>query len=963
MADPLESAADKFLQSDTAATSTPLTAQAVGDFSSSGSDIQPPNVFGQLSQTLGEVPDKSKSDFISRNTQTDAQGNAIPLDVEHGMGPWLELQTAVNRSKDNQLKFLQAKFGPDARMSDTGEPIVRVLDSVTGKPKDVKLNPKGMDAEDLMDLIAQAPEIAAGFLAARSGKPAPGIWNALKSIGKMAIGSEAAGAAKDVGVRAAEGQPIDLPEIGKSRAEMTATDIATGTALAAGGKALFKMISPFSNRGPLQFDLQEAQDYFQRKYGVKIPTSPGETTGSSLLSRSEAMALQKPGSSAPLEDILAKKTDAISRIQKIALGLSPDATEAEIAALPTSEEVGRKAIGAIGSKNLPLESSIDVAKKEVSESGTSGIKSIVSATTGQPPITRTQLGESLQSKITSDFQAFQAQAKADYGALEAHPLAQERILPASELSARAQALKAKLPAKEVIQELPSFDAYGSPTLRNEKGEEVMREFVPSGVLSKVNELISLKDQNMKLGDLIGMRTEVRNSISQAEAIPGVKTHYLSEIDKMLTGAIKGGLDKLDDPTLKTLWETANNNYANGIKKFDTNLVKPLLKDISQPGSKGPFQIASEAINNPDRFFAYKEYYGANSAEFGQLKRGVADEILNKATSPASQVIDAKSFLSQINSLPKEVVDEVFRRGLSSATRIAEAMGVAEGSINVDELKNLASKGSGITGQKLLDLMSAQSKRSQVYSNEIRKSIGSGTDISSKIKPSEFVDNLTGFEPKDVKEVVSLLGDQPQTIEDIRSLTVQKILNAGSLTHTAADNPSLLRGLPQHLSSENLQRALGDKTQREIYRSILGQSTFDDLTNLTKVLAPGEMNQRAFAAAGGLSAGTQIAGLVERGELKYVDRTVRNFVIASIYTLPPVRALVTNTLISKEGSAAGLNYIIASTPFIEALTRQFGPRMAGESVAQIKQSLDSSIQNRPQNKAVPDAAAADRFLNQ
>lgn len=939
----------------------PLTTSAVSQAAS-----QPSAQPSLIPDPMANI-ESMRQDYTAAN-----QEGEIPLDIDSGVDAWTRAGMSFRRATEDKVAYLEKQYPGKVRLSHDGVPIVRVISSDTGKPKDIRAQELGMSASDFLDVVGQVPQIAAGVLAARygagGGAAEKGILPRIGNILAMAAGQEGAGAAQDVATRLADKQPVDLPEIVSERGKMAAGDVLAGGVIAAPGiatKVASKLVTPFAEQNAVTKQFKEAVKYFKSK-GIELPMTPGESSGSQLLQRVEAMARQLPGSSTMFKDIVDKQNKAMEGIQKIAMGLPQDADASAIQALPSQEDVGKKAFSAIGRKNSEVEADAATSKAALENIGTKQIGSTIDSELGSGPVSPETVGKSIRDSATAKRAAFQAQSQSDYAKVYEHPQAKAYTFEGSGLADKAKALLKEMPAPETVTQVPSSitDKYGNEILRDETGSKIMRNFVPTGILPMLNDLAASSEGKFRLGDLLKMRTEVSNQIAQGEAVPGVQTHYLGEIRKALDSSIKEGLDSQPDKTLKNLWETANANYAKGVQPFQKTGIQELFRDPEQSGFLGNNQIVDRAINDSakgqDTFNAYKEFLGASSPEFTALKRTVADKVLGGSMKSAGDTIDPIAFMRNLGTLSKNspgVAREVFGSKSSQLVNIAKAMAAGDSGefvlarpweqklsgVRLDPADVQAAAANGdLTSQKLLDLVAKEKAVGTQYRNKILKAIGSGDFAGDSMKPSDFVRYFsTQGEPSEVNQVLAQLHDRPDVIQDIRTKVAQDIFDRAYPQAQALDNPAMLSGEPRVLSQKGLQNALGDNTQRERYKSILGADTYRDIENLTKYLAPRGVGERAFSAAGGLSAGQQIAGLIRGGDLKYVDRTVKNWLMATAYTHPAIRAWAGNTVVPNINTAGITRYLISSTPVVEALYKDFGEKKAKDVMAEMDASIKRS----------------------
>jgi hypothetical protein len=857
----------------------------------------------------------------------------IPFDTDSGVPFMVRTRMESRRNPEDQERFLKEFYGDaNVRKNSYGDFVVSVFDG--GKQKDMLANPLGVGMNDIGAVVAQAPEIAGGIIGvvlSRGRSINPGIWQAVKTLVGSSVGSEAAGLGKDLAVS-------DRPaaDLTRERTGMTALDLAIGGSLGLFTKVATKLTTPFNNVGTLQFDARRAQQFFKEEYGLDLPLTPGESTGSTFLQRTESMALQKPGASTPLRQLIEERNAKLRDLQTIMLGTD----------VPTEEVVGQNAIATIGGKTAPARFEVERAAAALRKTGESELQAGIDTAVGSSgPVSRSALGANIRESAFAKREAFEAESAANYGKVHADPRTQQKLISGDVLSQDAEDLLKRLPAKERTVETIDVDAYGSPIARTSTGEEVIREFVPDGVLSKLNALKGLKGSSFRLDELMQMRREIDNDIAVGEAVKGVQTRYLTQMRNAVTKRIQTGLEEID-PKLLADWQAANDTYAKGVKQFKRAGIAELFRDPEQLSVLGDDEIVSRATSGrkaQDIYTAYKEFFGPTSPQIQGFRRAIADDVLSK--SPLSDVVDAAGFVRRLDELAKdapEVVKEVFGTNAGTLRDIAQALKGVEGSLSEREILE-AMRSKTLTASKLKELIFAQSQRDQLYKNSLIKAVEDGTLKAERIKPTEFVDKFAfKAEPAEVKEVLALLDDAPQVTDDIRRLTFQKILDQATVRTATGDTT---------LDVAKLDALLSDRTMVERLQAVLGNATFVTLDNLSKFLRVGAAREGAFASAGALSAGTQIAGLVERGEFKYLDRALKNFVLATVYASPTLRKYFSNTLVSAQGSANAVNLAIASEPFLEAVIGTYGSEKGSQMSHAIKQSVDRFVQENPKSAAV------------
>lgn len=861
----------------------------------------------------------------------------VPFDVNTGIPFVTRTRMELRRDPNEQESYLKKVYGDsNVRKGPQGNLIVTTHDQ--GNPKDVLVNPLGVEWGDLSSVVAQAPEIAGPIIlgiATRGASFTPGIWNAVKTLAGMAAASQGMGLAKDLSV---SDKPIG--ELSRERVGMGAVDMALGAGIGLGTKLFTKVVSPLSNYGKLQFDARNAQRFFDEEYGTYLPLTPAEATGSSLLGRAEALAMQKPGSSAPLKELMKDRSEKLSSIQKIALGGD----------VPDEEVLGKAALSAIGGKTAPARFEVERAGSALQQTGARELEDALTSATGVVgPVNKTRLGGAIRDTAFKQREKFRAQSDTLYNDVFSDPRTAQKNIQGDALAKEAKTLADKLPSKENLISSVDYDTYGSPIEKVTKKGQTFKEFVPEGVLSKLNALASVKGQQFRLDELMQMRREVANEIAAGEAVPGAQTRYLSQIQDMLTSRIKTGLEEID-PALLSKWEVANEAYAKGVQRFKRAGIAELFRDPEQTGFLGDTEIVARATGGrraQDIYTSYKDFLGTGSQEMQQFRRAIADDVLSK--SPLSDTIDASGFVRRIDDLAKdapEVLKEVFGMNATKARDIAQLLRSAEGNIPEKELVE-AMRSNTLSAEKLRELMSAQAKKDQLYKNSLLKSIEDGTFKAERIKPTEFVDKFSfKSEPSEIREVMSMISDQPELVEDIRRLTFKKILDKATVRSSDGD---------EIINATKLDQMIQNPTDAKRLKSVLGNDTFQLLEKFADFLRPGAIKEKTFQATGGLGGSQQVAKIVEQGELKYVDRALKNFALASFYTSGPVRNYFANTVIGPQGSANLVNYAIASTPFVRAVLDTYGDEKGRQMMSEIKGSLDRFAQEFPASAVTPQGA--------
>lgn len=834
----------------------------------------------------------------------------IPFDTVSGVPTLTRLRMDMQPTDKETFKMLQDEYGAqNVRRNDLGMPIVSMRDE-KGKLKDVLAKPLSIDWDDTMQVVSMLPELAGviGTLVATKGRTlAPGVWNAIKTLALTAAGGQAAGALKDVAVRSFEGEPINPSEIAGRRAGLAAQDVVAGGLLGAGGYGVSRAISPFSHWGPLQQAARASQKRLAEKYGVDLGMTPAESTGSGILQAVEALESQQPGAKTAFRSFIENRWKQFQQLQDIMLG----------GAVPEEEAAGQKLLASAGAKLAPAEMEVERAASGAIGQATAEIESTIG-----PKASKTQIGKAIRAKAEAERTAFKTQDNANYDAFYNHPLAQANIVDADALAKPIQDLIERFPTVEelVTKQSKLFSPSNQPISIQVPEERVLAKSIPSGIQARLEELASTSGGKVSISSLKQIRTDIANAIAEGEAIPGVKPGYLKAAEKAVTDAIDAGLRQINDPQLTQLWKTATAYHKANRPRFEQAGIAEIFHVPKQPNYLGDSELVSrlsEGKKAQDTYAAYKSFFGATSPELRGIQQSIADDVL--ARSELAETIDAKGFIRRLEQLERDAPEafaDVFGPNGKQLRSSAMAMVAAQGeNLPKEELAALMRSGN-LSAAKLSELMSAQAKLDQLYRNDLFRDIAKGNVKAEKIQPTEVVNRLV-FNPKtqpsQLRDLVALLNDRPDILEDLRRLTFKRVLDDATIVGPNGARVIGANELEANLANENLSKRL---------RAVLGASTFEDLSLMKDFLKPGTVQQQAMKSAGGLVAGSQITGMVERGEFSYVARALKNFLLATIYTGPKLRAYFANTALSEEGKALIVNSAIVSAPMVEALMKTY-----------------------------------------
>ncbi len=910
---------------------------------------------------LRQMENQRKEKYLSENKE---QG--VPLDIETGASPWEKFVLGFHRERDNQLKYLQNKYGEDnVRLDNQGGLIVRVLDSETGKPKDLKVDEWNMSAKDLLSVAGSVPEIAAGVIATLKARQIPkigllkGILGLQRDIAATAIGAETAGGIKDVAssveTKGVEGIK-DIPDIAKERTVMGIADVGIGEATMGAGRIANFMKAPLAgSRGAVQFDAIAAQKYFKEKYGIEVPLTIGESTGSPLFSRTETFIEKLPGGGTPFHELKAEKEEALRKLQMIIMGKVP----------PTDEALGKQTIDALMQKIAPAEADVAQASKTLSKVGTKQIENIVSGVTiPERQLFQSETGKEIRNAIIAKRDAAKAEADQLYAAVRSAPGGEGKVFDAEPLKTRFREILDKLPSPEETTQTqsPILGPTGAPILQTSTGQKVLKEFVPPNVLARLKSVAEMKDAQFSLSDLQQMRREVYDDIAKGEGVPGLGTHYLNDIGKAITAAIDEGIDALPQGDLRTALDAANKHYKEKVVPFNRIGLTELFRNPDEPGRIADSEVISRVFSGGkaiERYNLMKETLGETSPEFSKLKRAMADRMLESSRLEGDSIIDPSKLVRNLTLLrteTPEIAQDMFGGKINEMFRQAKFLDYAQNpKVDAGELQALL-RNKSPTVKAFKTLVDAEKKRDELYTNEILRDVSTGKLGEKPINPVEFTNRfLDEAKPSDIKQVMYMLRGNKPLVDDIRAKTVEKIFRDAARNATPDDLGKLMSGDPTRIvSATTVFKQIESPAKREKIKSVLGADIFKDVQQYINVEKAGQAKEQSYSAAGGLAAGMQIARLT-RYPLEYLSTAAKDFISAVMLT-GPLRPWLSRVPISTEPQFVSL--LLSSPPFLEAVAKEFPGAQGQMFMNSVKQSVDKWMKIKAQS---PPPDAQDRSI--
>lgn len=898
--------------------------------------------------------------FQQRHGRKDEAGNIVPIDDTEGMPTSNYWRIAVQRGPEAQVELLQKLYpGSKSRILDSGDVTMEVMDSTTGKPKEVVLNPSGLNAHDLIDLTMQAPEIAASVATAIVTRGRGAIKTLAQMIASSVSGG-VTGAGKDVIARKLEGISVRPDEIAQARGAETALDFLLQGGMT-GLSKVFRAFSPFAKDikpGSLEFDAQEGRAFLKRQFGETYEALPGEITGSPALKAVEALSASQPGSRTILGKQKESGNEVIRRVQKRALGQ----------VLP-EEQIGEEAIGALRRDVVePLEGALSNIRQQALDKGHKRVVSMIDDAIGQSSagrVTHTQAGGVMSRAFDEKMAAANAKVDEAYEAVRQLPGGTGDVLSGTPAANAAAEIRKELPTVQTTKKVVKYDQYGSPMEAAVPASEILSSGVPDGLLKALSDLESLKGGKVSLQTLTNMKKAAYDAIAQFKTAHGdVKDRWFSKIAGAYEKGIDEGIESAGTPELKTALTTAKETYKKELVPFEQQGIRELAKDTFDPGNLSPEQIVDrlfsggKAIQN---FQMLKDVLGENNPAFRSVKRAWMDTQIASVTDPITGTIHPGKLLDTMQKLgveKPELAQELFgtnHKSLMQHLAGLDAIKRLPGALDENEVRALISLKNPTT-RDLEAVIVMQRNRDTAYVNSILRDIADGLPVQSKLKPAEFVKRLRSANTP-TAEVEQILGQIPTDVrESIATAEMYRLLDAASV-NSAGTAAKAMRGEALDLSPSALAAEIGRKgtDQRARVELLLKQdkppvigpsadtnpTRLEVLEALVKTMAPREVKDATFKGAGGIG-GPMIVQKIFVEPLQYATTYTKKAMLAVFYTSKPMINLLSNRSFDPETTAVIANTLIASEPVIRRLAETFGNENAQAIISDAKQSIDRMI---------------------
>lgn len=940
---------------------------------------------GRRDPNTGElIPISGEGLEITRGDIGAAFGNLqVPPTINRDMSQresyW---RIARQRGPEAQMAVLE-KMYPDSkpRQLEDGSVTATIIDSATGKPKEVIVSGVGIDAHDLIDLAAQMPEIAAGtaLAVAFSGT---GFLKTAAQMVLSSFGAAGVGAVRDFAARESEGIDPKLGEIAASRTGEAVLDLFIDSSMLATAKA-GRMVSPWAQDakpGTLVFDAQKALQFFKREFGEDVQMLPSEVTGSPMLGAIEAIEGSQPGAMTVMQKMREKREGQVRQILDRAIGN-----------VPSEEAIGAKSLEALRTGVvLPIEQAMETARAAaISKSNTRLTKALdeISMPSTSGRVSSSQAGALTQQAF--DARLAQAQTKVDeaYAVVRDLPGGTGDVLDGTAVADAAAEIRKELPRvlKEQKIEVNLLDEMGNDRAFNiQKNDEILlKSGIPKGLLSSLRDMEAMRGGKVSLSTLTNMKRSAHDAIAAFRTAHGdVKDRWFSKVAGAYEDGIQKGIDEVGDPALKDALTKAKDTYKKELLPFERPGLKELAKDEFDPGRLTPEEIATRLFEGPkaiENLKMLQETLGENNPAFRVLRRSwldnqlfdssvldrVTGEINPEALANKLQAFDKRPELERAvfgNRLPTILQELRYQKGFKNLDSLDES--------EVRTLLNLPNP----SASDLRSLIAIQGRRDAAYANEFVKDAADGVLNGKPINPTEFVKRMTRANVKSEQIEVVLKAVDPQTRSAIATAKMYQLITEAEVT-SAELGAKALRGGALNISPVKLRDAMGkmgtDERKRieallgtealPIIPGKLGPTRGEVLENVVALLSPQEVKSKTMANAGGIARSQNVLNLL-KNPFQYATSYAQKLAASTIWTDKAFTKFISNKVYTPAESAALANILIASEPFTRRLTEVLGDQVsgigiekAGTIINELKSSIDRWVNEQSDSPAARDAA--------
>lgn len=853
----------------------------------------------------------------------------VPMDTRTGISALNRARLGVRLAREDQRRFLESQYPGNVFEADDGRWIVR-QPGPGGRQIDVAVDPIGVDAGDFAELFVTAlPDMLSAAASVFLAKKIPrvgalkGIKGATRDILASAVGPAVTGAATEATIKGAEGV-LDMgavPEIFKRQATKASIDVALGGTIGSALGGLKFLRNPLAgNRTHVQLDMVASRKALKDKYGINIDLAASEVSGHPTFARLEEFVEKQPGAAEVYQRLYDRRTENLNLLRRRMAGDT----------LHDIDAIGLEVMDTLQSVTKANDMSVIAARRKVAETATREIlKEAESAAPGAPKgVWLSKGGENIRTKLTALKDAAEKEADDKYKAFYALG-GDQPIFGGGGLSAGAKAIREDM-----------LRAQG-PNQAAKRAIQVA--YVPGDIRKMVDALVASDKLSFRHSDLVAMRRRVNDLMDRSMSVKDIDTHTLGKLSDLISTEIENGLNAIGNPALKAAGLDAAKTYKEKVVPFRLKGInEAIVPEID--GGIGPHQLASSYIKGAgatDRWNTLVKFLGPDSDEIKLMKRQVMDLVIDESTEPGGQFINAKRFLSGLDSFRvnnRELFDKTF--GPNGWRMIREAKALQ----SLDEFDKIPASEldviirSGQTGRSLGAAIRAERKASYLYKNQIMRDVRGNSLDEAKLDPYELVNKFIGHAtPAEITEVIGYLekAGKTETIKNLRQAGMERILSDRVETGQLSKALGLSLGV----------REVNPTGQR--WQAFLGPEMFDDLRNMARIdLGTSRRIDSGSAMAGGLAAGEKIGSIEKfQSPTKLWLPAVFNRALAHVLTSSSVRKIAAT---DPQFETKIFPWVVATMPsLLENTLNEFGDDSEGVSralafVDQVKRGVDSQI---------------------
>jgi len=296
----------------------------------------------------------------------------------------------------------------------------------------------------------------------------------------------------------------------------------------------------------------------------------------------------------------------------------------------------------------------DLYKEQNQKAAEAGVARLTSAT----PVSKEAAGESLSSSIRALRVRFGEDMAKKYDAID-QMVSDAPIIPTAPLKEQAELLLSKMPKTADDKVIGGKDS-------------ILRDIMAMGDAQTVAQAQR-------------MRTLFREASESNDLVPGVDKHEARVLKNALEDAFELAkqpkASRPQDAQAVALLAKVDNEYKNGIRKFDTPVISAITRNASKGGVDADMVV--DYLIKPERVVRLRQVKSLVPAnEWSKVQAAHSNELLGdviKGTSdPLAKIFDGKAFRDTLDKYGPEVLKEVHgAQWVDDAYKFANSLMLAE----------------------------------------------------------------------------------------------------------------------------------------------------------------------------------------------------------------------------------------------------------------------------------------------